>query len=138
MRRTWRLFLVLVTTLVYTAGVRLILRFRPKEERPALRARFQQVGTGLLCRIMGVHASMRGTPPVGKAMLCVSNHMGVLDPLVLASQMPISVAGNARGEPVAVYRLGLPDLWPAVCRSHASYFDPPPRHLRLRTQRRQS
>ena len=95
MRRTWRLFLVFATTLVYTVGVRLILRFRPEEERPALRARLQQSGTGWVCRAMGVHVSIRGTPPMGKAMLCVSNHMGMLDPLVIGSQMPLSIVGKA-------------------------------------------
>ncbi len=95
MRRTWRLFRVFVTTLVYTVYVSLVLRFRPEEERPALRARFQQVGAGILCRAMGVRASMRGTPPAGKSMLCVSNHMGVLDPLVLGSQMPLTIVGKA-------------------------------------------
>ncbi len=95
MRRIWRLFRVFITTLVYTAYVSLVMRFRPVAERPLLRARHQQVGAGLLLRAMGVRASMRGTPPVGKPMLCVSNHMGVLDPLVLGSQIPISIVGKA-------------------------------------------
>lgn len=95
MRRTWKLFRVFVTTVVYTIYASLVLRFRSAEERPALRARFQKYGAGLLCRAMGVRASMRGTMPEGRAMLCVSNHLGVLDSLVLASQMPISIVGKA-------------------------------------------
>ncbi len=95
MRRIWRLFHVFIIALVYTAYASLVMRFRPVAERPLLRARHQQVGTGMVLRAMGVRASMRGAPPVGKPMLFVSNHMGLLDPLVLSSQMPLSIVGKA-------------------------------------------
>jgi 1-acyl-sn-glycerol-3-phosphate acyltransferase len=95
MRRIWRLFHVFIITLGYTAYVSLMLRFRPEEERPIIRARRQQVGTGLLCRALGVRTSLRGTPPAGKAMLYVSNHIGLLDPLVVGSLIPVSIVGKA-------------------------------------------
>ena len=95
MLRIWRLFRVFMTTLVYTSYVSLVVRRRPPVERPRLRAHHQKIGAGLLCRAMGVRVSMQGAPPAGQPMLYVSNHLGVLDPLVLASQMPLCIVGKA-------------------------------------------
>lgn len=95
MRRIWRLLHVLGIAVVYTTWVGLAVRLRPQAERPAFRARRQQVGTTMLCRAMGVRVATQGAPPPGKPMLFVCNHLGVLDPLILGSQMPLAFAGKA-------------------------------------------
>ena len=95
MRRIWRLLRVIGIAVVYTSWVDLAMRFRPKAEHPALRAQRQQVGCTMLCRAMGVRVRLKGEPPPGKPMLFVCNHLGVLDPLILGSQMPLAFAGKA-------------------------------------------
>ncbi|MFQ5568677.1 MAG: lysophospholipid acyltransferase family protein [Rhodothermales bacterium] len=94
-RRIWRLLRVLVVTVVHTAYSSLAARLRPAAQRPAFRAYRQQIGSRALCRALGVRVSMRGTLPPEKTVLMVCNHLGILDPLVLSSQLSVSFAGKA-------------------------------------------
>lgn len=94
MRRTWRLVRLFATMLGRTVWMSLDARRRPPEMRAAYRARKQQAGTQRLCRILGLRVDLAGEVPEG-GMLAVCNHLGVLDPLVLASVMPVSFAGKA-------------------------------------------
>jgi len=114
MRRIWRLLHFFGAVLWHTVYASLAVRFRPEEERPAFRARCQQAGSRTACRILGVRVSMRGLPPRGKPMLFVCNHLGLLDPFVLGSQMLFSSAGKAEIR-----------KWPLVgwmCRAHGMLF----------------
>lgn len=67
----------------------------PEDQSYRFRAHRQRVGCQLLCRILGVHVQIRGRLPERKGMLVVSNHFGVLDPLILASVIPVSFVGKA-------------------------------------------
>lgn len=63
--------------------------------RPVMRATYQQAACKKLCRILGVEVRMRGVVPAQKTLLAVSNHLGLLDTLVLASQLPVNFAAKA-------------------------------------------
>lgn len=94
-RRIWRLLRLFSVTLIYTTYLSIAVRRRPAHERDAFRAQRQQKGTALLCRILGVDLVLEGKLPQHQPMLLVCNHIGILDPLVLASKMPVSFAGKA-------------------------------------------
>ncbi|MDX1548445.1 MAG: lysophospholipid acyltransferase family protein [Rhodothermales bacterium] len=113
MRRYWRAVRVVWILISHTAVTSLGVRFRPQEGRAAYRARRQQRGVRRVCRALGVRVAREGTPPQAP-MLAVCNHLGVLDPIVLASQVPIAFAGKAELR-----------RWPLVgwvCRTHGMLF----------------
>lgn len=95
MRRLWRLLRLLMVMLARTVALSITVRRRPPEERAALRAKRQQTGTGRLCRILNVEVDIDGALPAHAGSLIVCNHLGILDPLVLSSQMPLAFAGKA-------------------------------------------
>ncbi len=114
MRSYWRLFKVMVITLVYTSYAALRVRLRPEAERPALQAYHQMIGSQLLCRAVRFRVSMQGVPPVDKPMLYVCNHLSALDPILLGSQAPVAFAGKAEL-----------NTWPFfgwVCRTYGMLF----------------
>ena len=114
MRGYWRLLKLLVLAVGCTAYASVLVRLRPKAERPALRAYRQKVGTGLLCRAMKYRVSMQGTLPINTPMLYVCNHLSAFDPLLLGSQMPVAFAGKAEIK-----------TWPLlgwVCHTHGMLF----------------
>ncbi len=94
-RRIWRAVRILVALVVHPAYTALAARRLPPAERSAFRARRQQIGMAVLCRTLGIRVTMTGTPPAHRPMLYVCNHLGLLDTLVLASQMPVSFAAKA-------------------------------------------
>jgi 1-acyl-sn-glycerol-3-phosphate acyltransferase len=59
------------------------------------RAHRIQVGCTLLCDILGIDVHTEGAVPSQSGMLVVSNHFGVLDPLILASVIPSAPVGHA-------------------------------------------
>jgi 1-acyl-sn-glycerol-3-phosphate acyltransferase len=95
MRRIWRLVRLVVVTIVRTLALNVAAWRRPPEQRAALRAAHQQTGTQRLCRILNVEVTVDGTIPARSDSLIVCNHLGILDPLILASQMPLAFAGRA-------------------------------------------
>ena len=114
MRRIWRLIRLVGVTLLRTLWLRVAAWRRAPEERAALRAAHQQAGTRRLCRIMNVQVEVQGKLPARLKGLVVCNHLGILDPLVLSSCMPLAFAGKA----------GLRD-WPLigwVCRTFGVVF----------------
>lgn len=95
-----RLLRLLTATITHTAYLSVEARRRPPAERLAYRARRQEVGCRLLCRIAGLRVTVHGALPEGgpstsKGRLLVCNHIGPLDPIILASQMPVSFAAKA-------------------------------------------
>lgn len=115
MRASWRLLRLVLTTLAYTAYLAWSVRRRAPAERPAYRARRQQVGCVRLCRILNVHLRVAGMPPPRDGpTLLVTNHLGVLDPLVLATALPVAIVAKAEMA-----------RWPVVgwvCRTHGVLF----------------
>lgn len=67
----------------------------PERESMHLRAHRQRIGCHQLCRILGIRVRTDGRLPEREGMLVVSNHFGVLDPLILASVIPVSFVGKA-------------------------------------------
>lgn len=95
MRRLWRLVRLLMVTLARTLALSITVRRHPPKERAIRRAERQQSGTQRLCRILNVEVSIEGALPAHTGSLIVCNHLGILDPLVLSSQMPLAFAGRA-------------------------------------------
>lgn len=52
-------------------------------------------GCQLLCNILGIEVRLTGKRPPSGNYLVVSNHFGVLDPIVLASVLPVSFVAKA-------------------------------------------
>lgn len=67
----------------------------PRGESLHFRAHRQLVGCSLLCKILGIRVRTAGRLPNRQGMLVISNHFGVLDPLILASVIPVSFVGKA-------------------------------------------
>ncbi|QXD15863.1 1-acyl-sn-glycerol-3-phosphate acyltransferase [Rhodocaloribacter litoris] len=95
MRRLWRLLRFTVSILSRTGWLWLSVRFVPEARRPLYRARVQQRACRVFCCILGVRVTVRGTLPRHHAVLAVSNHLGLLDPWILASQMPLAFVAKA-------------------------------------------
>jgi lyso-ornithine lipid O-acyltransferase len=95
MRQLSRLVRILAATVTHTFYLSLSARKLPPEKRAGYRAHRQQVGCALLCRIFNVTVTLEGEVPKGSPLLMVCNHFGVLDPLVLASQMSVSFVGKS-------------------------------------------
>lgn len=95
MRRIWKLVRVIATMLSHTLYLSLTVRRYPPEKRSVYRAYRQQVGTDKLCRILNVHVTLERELPESRGFLIVSNHIGLLDSLVLASKIPTSFVGKA-------------------------------------------
>ncbi|MEM1125150.1 MAG: lysophospholipid acyltransferase family protein [Bacteroidota bacterium] len=113
-RLTWRLLRLFVTTLLYTLFLSVRVAHLPTAQRAAFRARRQMIGCQALARILNVRVRTQGPLPEGGAVLVVANHLGMLDALILASQMPIAFVGKAE----------IND-WPFagwVCRAHGVIF----------------
>lgn len=73
----------------------LVTLFVPKRSLPRFRARLQQRGSALVCRILRIRIQVRGSIPAPGLLLVASNHFGVLDPFVLATTMPVAFVGKA-------------------------------------------
>lgn len=67
----------------------------PRAEGLRYRAHRIQVGCALLCEILGIEVRTEGTAPPQGGMLVVSNHFGMLDPLIIASVLPSAPVGKA-------------------------------------------
>ena len=64
-------------------------------ELPLFKANKQRFAAQKMCRHLGVEVRLKGTIPDDGAMLAVSNHLGLLDPFILSSQMPVAFAAKA-------------------------------------------
>ncbi len=90
MRQFWKVWRIFWLMLTQTAYVPWYLRRFPKDKHSRLRAYRQTVGCRSLCRILGIQVELVGQRPTSGGRLIVSNHFGVLDPLILASVLPVS------------------------------------------------
>jgi 1-acyl-sn-glycerol-3-phosphate acyltransferase len=95
MRAFWRLLRLFFVVGGHTLYTSLAVRRRPAAERAAFRAWRQHVGCRALCRALGVRVTVEGAWPEGRGMLLVCNHFGVLDPLVLSSEIPLAAVSKA-------------------------------------------
>ena len=99
-RQAGRLARLFAATMTHTLYLSVAARRQPAPKRLAYRARRQEIGCRLLCKIAGIRVTVHGrlpesSTPTGKGRLLVCNHIGALDPIVLASRMAVSFAGKA-------------------------------------------
>ena len=95
MRALYRALLVLVLVSACTLYTALMVRRQPRRCRPSFRAWRQTKTARLVCRSVGFRVTTQGEVPRGIAMLYVCNHLTGLDPVLIASQVPVSFAGKA-------------------------------------------
>ncbi|MEX0600804.1 MAG: lysophospholipid acyltransferase family protein [Rhodothermales bacterium] len=95
MLRAWKLLRVFWAMSTRTPYVNLRAWRLSRDEEIRYRAHRIQVGCSLLCDILGVSVHVRGSVPSRGGMLVVSNHFGILDPLILSSVLPSAPVGKA-------------------------------------------
>lgn len=95
MRRTWQLIRFFSLMVRSAISLRFALRKVPADGHPMFKANAQRRATAKLCKLLGVEVRMQGEVPTDGAMLAVSNHLGLLDPFILSSQMPVAFAAKA-------------------------------------------
>ncbi len=103
MKRIWGLFGFCIV-LIWYAG-RMTVSGRRMQEAGRLRciASLQRKGGQRLCRTLGVTVSTKGDVRVEKPVLVVSNHVGLLDSWVLASQFSVAFAAKIEMAKWAVF-----------------------------------
>lgn len=94
-RRVCRLLLLIVSSVVYCAGVQVAAWFLEPGARIRFRAWSQVYGSRWLCTVMGIRRSVDPAMAEAPADLIVSNHIGALDPLVLSAARPVTLVANA-------------------------------------------
>ena len=95
MRRIWRFCAFFVVIVSQALRLQLKMFRAGGDNRTQFAASGQQRGASALCRVLGVDVRMQGEIPSGGAILAVSNHLSLLDPFILSSQMPVSFAAKA-------------------------------------------
>ncbi|NBB87519.1 MAG: 1-acyl-sn-glycerol-3-phosphate acyltransferase [Bacteroidetes bacterium] len=95
LRRVCRLFILIISSVVYAAGVQVVASVLSPEARIRFRARCQQYGSRWLCLVMGIRRSVDPAIKEARANLIVSNHIGALDPLILSATRPVTLVANA-------------------------------------------
>ncbi len=92
MRRYWKITRFVVSIISRTAVLYSVVPFAPSQN--LTRARHQRRACAALCRILGVRVVANGPLPETSALV-VSNHLGPIDPLIIASVMDVTFAGKA-------------------------------------------
>ncbi len=92
LQRAVRLFFALIWT---TLKLAVSVRWKPEAEKPLYRAHRQRLACQQYCRILGVRVETVGELPEAGAMIVVSNHLGIMDPWILASVLPVAFAAKA-------------------------------------------
>ena len=95
MRRIWRMIRFFNTMITQAIRLHWAARGVSAEELPLFKANWQRQATARLCRLLGVEVQLVGEIPTKGAMLAVCNHLGLLDPFLLSSQMPVAFAAKA-------------------------------------------
>ena len=94
MRAAARLIRLIVTVLGYTSWAYLRTAFYPREKRIRARAQYQHRGTQMILNVLKVRVTTGGTWPESGPIIVAANHIGVLDPFVLASKIPLALAAK--------------------------------------------
>ncbi len=94
--RVWiRLICSLVVTIIGCIHTSIGVRLRPDSERLAYRMMRQGKAARNFCRIFNIHVKISEDTKVSPGTLRVSNHLTVIDPIILASQLDVCFAGKA-------------------------------------------
>jgi len=94
-RRVSRAVVLLVSSLLFCAGVQFLTWFTSHAKAIRLRARAQQTGARWVLWVLGVKRDLDPAVVSTPTELIVSNHIGALDPLVLSASRPVSIIANA-------------------------------------------
>ena len=100
LRRLWKLAAFVAVAAGYTLYAGAAVRSTSsRRERAQAMARRQQRGARRLLRILGVRVTVNGPDPEALAAerptLLVCNHLGLLDPFVLAARLRMALVGKA-------------------------------------------
>ena len=94
--RVWlRLVSALIVTVIGCIHTSVGVCFRPDTEHLAYRLMRQGIAARLFCRIFNIHVKASKDINVFPGTLLVSNHLTVIDPIFLASQLDACFAGKA-------------------------------------------
>lgn len=94
--RVWlRMICALIVTIIVSIHTSIGVRLRPGAERLAYRMMRQGVAARLFCRIYNIHVKAPNDAKLSPGTLRVSNHLTVIDPIILASQLDVCFAGKA-------------------------------------------
>ena len=94
--RVWlRMACALIATIIASIHTSIGIRLRPDVERLAYRMMRQGVAARLFCRIHNIHVKASNDAKLSPGTLRVSNHLTVIDPIILASQLDVCFAGKA-------------------------------------------
>lgn len=94
--RVWlRMVCALVVTVIVSIHTSIGAHLRPEVERLAYRMMRQGVAARLFCRILNIHVKVSRDAKLSPSTLRVSNHLTVIDPIILASQLDVCFAGKA-------------------------------------------
>jgi len=94
MKRIWRLAWFSIVLVWYAGRMTVSGRRLPEAGRFRHIAILQKNGGQRLCQILGVTVSTKGNVRAGRPVLIVSNHVGLLDSWVLASQFFVAFAAK--------------------------------------------
>jgi lyso-ornithine lipid O-acyltransferase len=97
LRASWKLVQLVIVTVAYCVATNLRALLISPAHRPRFRAERQRFGCSMLCRIIGIRVTINRLPTDGAGMI-VSNHFGILDPLVLASRLPVAFVAKSEIE----------------------------------------
>ncbi|MEZ4702154.1 MAG: lysophospholipid acyltransferase family protein [Rhodothermales bacterium] len=95
MRPVWRLTRAFFSTLAHCVHLILTLHRVPEADRPRYRAYKQQAGCRGICRALDVEVQLHGELPSQDGMLAVSNHLGLLDTVAIASRLHVTFVSKA-------------------------------------------
>ncbi len=95
MRVFLRLAVALITTIIGCIYTRIGARFQPKDDLLSYKMMRQGVAARNFCRIFNIHVKASTDSKVSPSTLRVSNHLTVLDPILIASQLDVCFAGKA-------------------------------------------
>lgn len=95
MRQIWKLVRVFMTMFIHATALTIAVRSVPPSEREVFRAKRLSRGCKALCRVLGISVQVEGMLPAEAASLAVCNHLGVLDPFILGSRIPVSFAAKS-------------------------------------------
>lgn len=95
MRVLIRLIVVLIITIIGCIYTRIGAWFQPKDQRLSYKMMRQGVAARNFCRVFNIHVHASTDSKVSPCTLRVSNHLTVLDPMIIASQLDVCFAGKA-------------------------------------------
>lgn len=93
--KIYRLTRILIVLLVQTCLLLLTLPFVPASKRSLHRATYQQKATLSFLNTLKIKVDYPASITAVRPGLIVSNHLGVLDPVILAAYLPVCFAAKA-------------------------------------------